>query len=82
MVRTQNQLTEEQVKVLKQLATSRHVSITELIRRAVDKMINTSSTVDDEERVKRAQDIIGKFSSGKRDVSRKHDSYFVESLDS
>lgn len=82
MVRTQIQLTEEQVKVLKQLATSRHVSIAELIRRAVDTMINTSTTVDAEERVKRAQDIIGKFSSGKRDVSRKHDSYFVESLDS
>jgi hypothetical protein len=82
MVRTQIQLTEEQVKVLKQLATSRHVSIAELIRRAVDTMINTSTTVDAEEREKRAQDIIRKFSSGKWDVSRKHDSYFVESLDS
>lgn len=82
MVRTQIQLTEEQVKVLKKLAISRHVSIAELIRRAVDTMIKTSTIIDPEERVKRARAIIGKFSSGKRDVSKKHDSYFAESLTS
>lgn len=36
--------------------------------------------VDIEERRKKALDIVGKFSSGKRDISRKHDTYLVEAF--
>jgi len=80
MVRTQIQLTEEQVKALKRIALSRHLSIAELIRQAVDTVIRTNTTVDIEERRKRAIDIVGRFSSGKRDISRKHDTYLVEAF--
>ena len=80
MVRTQIQLTEEQVKALKKIALSRHLSIAELIRQAVDTVIRTNTTVDIEERRKRAIDIVGRFSSGKRDISRKHDRYLVEAF--
>ncbi len=80
MVRTQIQLTEEQVKALKKIALSRHLSIAELIRQAVDTVIRTNTTVDIEERRKRAIDIVGRFSSGKRDISRKHDTYLVEAF--
>ena len=80
MVRTQIQLTEEQVKALKKIALSRHLSIAELIRQAVDTVIRTNTTVDIEERRKRAVDIAGRFSSGKRDISRKHDTYLVEAF--
>jgi len=80
MVRTQIQLTEEQVKALKRIALSRHLSIAELIRQAVDTVIRTNTTVDIEERRKRAVDIAGRFSSGKRDISRKHDTYLVEAF--
>ncbi len=80
MVRTQIQLTEEQVKALKKIALSRHLSIAELIRQAVDTVIRTNTTVDIEERRKRAIDIVGRFSSGKRDISRKHDAYLVEAF--
>lgn len=80
MVRTQIQLTEEQVKALKRIALSRHLSIAELIRQAVDTVIRTNTMVDIEERRKRAVDIAGRFSSGKRDISRKHDTYLVEAF--
>ena len=80
MVRTQIQLTEEQVKALKKIALSRHLSIAELIRQAVDTIIRTNTMVDIEERRKRAIDIVGRFSSGKRDISRKHDTYLVEAF--
>ena len=80
MVRIQVQLTEEQVKALKKIALSRHLSIAEIIRQAVDTVIRTNTVVDIEERRKRAIDIVGRFSSGKRDISRKHDTYLVEAF--
>jgi hypothetical protein len=78
MVRTQIQLTEDQAKALKKIAQSRHLSVAELIRKAVDTVIKSSTVVDAEERHKRAMEIVGKFSSGKRDVSKKHDFYLTE----
>jgi hypothetical protein len=78
MVRTQIQLTEEQAKAVKKIAMSRHLSVAELIRRAVDTMIKSSTVIDGEERYKRAMDIVGKFSSGKRDISQKHDTYLAD----
>ena len=78
MVRTQIQLTEEQAKAVRKMAISRHLSVAELIRRAVDTMIKSSTVIDAEERYKRAMDIVGKFSSGKRDISRKHDTYLAD----
>jgi hypothetical protein len=78
MVRTQIQLTEDQAKALKKIAQSRHQSVAELIRKAVDAVIESSSIIDIEERHKRAMEIVGKFGSGKRDVSKKHDLYLTE----
>ena len=78
MVRTQIQLTEDQAKALKRIAQSRHLSVAELIRRAVDTAIKSSSVIDIEERHRRAMEIVGKFGSGKRDISKKHDFYLTE----
>lgn len=78
MVRTQIQLTEDQAKALKKIAQSRHLSVAELIRKAVDTVIKSNTVVNAEERHKRAMEIVGKFSSGKRDVSKKHDLYLTE----
>ena len=78
MVRTQIQLTEDQARALKKIAQSQHLSVAELIRRAVDTTINSSSVIDTEERHKRAMEIVGKFGSGKRNVSKKHDLYLTE----
>ena len=78
MVRTQIQLTEDQAKALKKIAQSRHLSVAEIIRKAVDTVIKSSSFIDSEERHKKAMEIVGKFGSGKRDVSKKHDLYLTE----
>jgi hypothetical protein len=78
MVRTQIQLTEEQAKTLKRIAESRHLSVAELIRSAVDRMIKSSPAVDIEERRQRAMDIVGRFRSGKRDISISHDTYLED----
>jgi hypothetical protein len=75
MVRTQIQLTDDQAKMVKKLAMARGVSIAEFIRQAVEGIIHSSPAMDREERVKRAREIVGKFSSGKSDISRKHDAY-------
>jgi hypothetical protein len=78
MVRTQIQLTEEQAKTLKRIAEFRHLSVAELIRSAVDRMIKSSLAVDIEERRQRAMDIVGRFKSGKHDVSSNHDTYLED----
>ena len=78
MVRTQIQLTEEQARAIKRIALSRHLSVAELIRRAVDTMIKSSPVADPEEKLKRAIDIVGKFRSGKHDIARRHDNYLAD----
>jgi hypothetical protein len=78
MVRTQIQLTEEQMKAIKRIATARHLSVAELIRRAVDLVIRSSMTVEPEERHKRALEIVRKFHSGRRDISKRHDAYLAQ----
>jgi hypothetical protein len=80
MIRTQIQLTEDQAKTLKRISASKHLSIAELIRRAIDTMIKITPAADPEERLKRAHDIVGKFSSGKQDISKKHDVYLTETF--
>ena len=80
MVRTQIQLTEEQANALKKLSLSRHLSIAELIRQAVDHILKSSTAIDREERKKRAITAAGRFSSGKRDIAREHDKYLAEAF--
>jgi len=80
MVRTQIQLTEEQAEMIKKIAKSRHLSVAELIRQAVNGVIRSGAGVAAEERRKRAITIAGRFRSGKHDVSEKHDKYLSESF--
>jgi hypothetical protein len=78
MVRTQIQLTEKQARAIKEIAATEGVSIAEVIRRAVEGIIRTNTKVDNEERQKRALEIVGKFRSGKHDISKRHDEYLTE----
>jgi len=78
MVRTQIQLTEEQAKKIKNIAASRGVSMAEVIRDAVEGTIRSSAGTISEERRKRALEIVGKFRSRKKDVSKRHDAYLSE----
>lgn len=78
MIRTQIQLTDDQARVVKKLAAARGISMAEFIRQAVEGIIQAYPVIDREERVRRAREIVGKFSSGKSDVSGKHDAYLEE----
>ena len=80
MIRTQVQLTEEQARVLKNLASIRQVSVAELIRQSVDALIRSSREIDAEERRRRAIAAAGRFHSGASDISAKHDEYLVEAF--
>jgi hypothetical protein len=79
MVRTQIQLTKRQARELKRMAAREGVSMAEIIRRSVDAKIREGTgEVPWEERVRRAQAAMGKFRSGLKDVSERHDDYLVE----
>jgi Arc/MetJ-type ribon-helix-helix transcriptional regulator len=81
MVRTQVQLREEQVQVLKDLAAERGASMAELIRQAVDLWIETEGAVTREERKRRALAAVGQFRSGLGDLSENHDKYLAEAYE-
>lgn len=78
MVRTQVQLTEEQARGLRQLAAERGVSVAELVREAVDLLVRSGTAVLPAERQRRALQAVGRFASGLKDVSARHDEYLEE----
>jgi len=78
MVRTQIQLPEKQVALLKKMAVAQHESMAEIIRQAVDFFAKAKNVVDDEQRRKRAMVATGRFRSGVNDLAVSHDSYLTE----
>ena len=78
MVRTQVQLNETQMRTLKRLATDRGVSVAALIRQSVDLLVRSAGLVDDEEQRRRALAVVGRFHSGRGDLSTEHDRYLQE----
>jgi metal-responsive CopG/Arc/MetJ family transcriptional regulator len=81
MVRTQIQLTEAQVSKIKKAAMDQGTSVAEVIRRAVENMVQSSAKMSIQERAKRAIEIAGKFRSGKKNIARKHDEYLAEAYE-
>ncbi len=81
MVRTQIQLTEEQVSLLKKRAAEEGVSLAEIIRRSVDAYLHNMPAANDETRRQRAIQAAGRFSSGQRDLADKHDEYLSEAYE-
>jgi hypothetical protein len=80
MIRTQIQLTEEQAKILKKIANKKNVSLAELIRQGVNTLMRSSGEITIEERKRRAIIAAGRFHSGKKDISTKHDEYLTEAF--
>ncbi len=77
MIRTQVQLSDEQMRALKAIAAEQGVSIAALIREAVDRQLAVGSVRARRERLIRS---IGGFRSGHVDVSGEHDRYLGEDL--
>jgi uncharacterized protein YgbK (DUF1537 family) len=88
MIRTMIQLTEEQLKALKELAKARKTSVASLVRESVEQYVTTVIRESDlEEKRRRALEFIKYIEEhpdefrdieGKTDVSANHDEYFVQ----
>lgn len=80
MIRTQVQLTEKQYEALKRLSHKENISIAELIRRGVDAYLLSAERGGDDEKIRRAIEIAGRFRSGVKDLAKNHDLYFTEAV--
>ena len=80
MIRTQIQLPEAQVATLKQLAVQQHVSMAELIRKAIDLFTASPEIESMKERRQRALAAAGRFHSGCNDIAERHDDYLSEAF--
>ena len=80
MVRTQVQLTERQLDTLRELSTATGKSVAELVRLGVELYLSAQHRPTRKEQVDRALNAIGKFSSGRTDVSVHHDHYLTEAF--
>lgn len=80
MFRTQIQLTESQIRVLKRMAADRGVSVAELIKQSVEHFIRAERTANDHEQRQRAIAAVGRFRSGRSDLATEHDRYLKEAF--
>jgi len=80
MVRMQIQFTEEEVVALRREAAQRHLSISAVVRKAVDDSLAASAKPSREELVRRSLAAMGRFHSGTGDVSARHGEYFADSI--
>ena len=82
MVRMQIQFTEEQARALRVEASQRQVSISSIVREAVEHPLRQlAPSATHEERVRRAMAACGQFRSGLGDVAARHDDYFADSIE-
>jgi hypothetical protein len=77
MYRIQIRLTEQQAKAVKAMARAHGISKTEVIRGAINLLLESGFLVDESENRARALRVVGRFRSGRHDISENHDAYFV-----
>jgi hypothetical protein len=77
MIRTQIQLTEEQYEAVREMSRSNNESMSAIIRRAVERLILTRKP-DRSDLYRKAGEVVGKYRSGKKDISLEHDRYLDE----
>jgi hypothetical protein len=78
MVRTRVRLTERQLDALRELSTATGRSVAEMVRLGVELYLSSRHRPNRKEQIDRALRAIGKFSSGRNDVSVHHDRYLAE----
>lgn len=78
MKRTQVQFTDEQLAALRKQAAEEGISLSALVRRAVDEMLSRRPSPTRVDRWQRALDAVGSFSSDGADVARQHDRYLAD----
>ena len=80
MIRTQIQLQEEQVALLKEMAAADNKSMAEIIRQSIDFFAKSKSLDADVQSRKRAIAAAGRFRSGINNLSASHDDYLAEAF--
>ena len=80
MVRTQIQLTEEQARELRRVARARGCSQAALVRQGVEIVLKSDSSPSDEDVRGRAISLAGRFRSGIKDLSKRHDDHLAEAF--
>ena len=84
VIRVQIQFTAEELAALRAEAEQRHISVSAVVREAVDERMSRPSRLPAtslEERKARAIAACGRFHSGLRDLSIRHDEYFTDPID-
>lgn len=80
MIRTQIQITDRQIRKLKELASSQRRSMADLIRQAVDRLIEGTSMPNRQDQRRRAMAAAGRFRGTPSDLSEHHDRYLDDSF--
>ncbi|MCF8029326.1 MAG: ribbon-helix-helix protein, CopG family [Desulfohalobiaceae bacterium] len=80
MVRTQIRLSEKQASLVKSISAEKGISVSEVIRRAIDSMDSSSLDNDAGKKRELALEAMGKFSSGTGDVSERYDEYLSQAF--
>jgi predicted transcriptional regulator len=80
MVRTQIQLTDDLAIQIRQMAAREHVSMAEMIRRATARFLEMAAKTGNTDRYARALAATGRFRSGRRDLSVRHDGAFAAAI--
>jgi Arc/MetJ-type ribon-helix-helix transcriptional regulator len=78
MIRTQVQLTEEQVRALKRLAAQNKKSVADIVRQSVELYLAHEERTGKALRIQRALEAAGKFSSGTANGSSEHDRHLAD----
>ena len=78
MVRTQVQLTHEQLGALRRISAETGRSVADLVREGVKLYLEAQKRPPREELARRALSVVGRCSSGLGDVSENHDRYLAE----
>ena len=81
MTRIVIRLTENQVRDLKAIAVSRGMSVSALVRESLDLYLGRDGrNPRQEDRIGRVRALAGKGSSGRSDISERHDDYLAEAF--
>lgn len=80
MTRIQVQLEEEQLAALREHSAETGRSIADVIREGVDLYLSARKRPSRAEQIRRALAASGKFSSGKKDISIRHDDYLADAF--
>ena len=80
MVRTQVQFTQRQLDSLRELSGATGRPVAELVRLGVELYLSSQHRPGRKEQIDRALRALGKFSSGRNDVSVHHDHYLAEAF--